>query len=79
MNKKLENFQITLIEQDLTYEELEKYYLTYVKETLLNALGITPSEYENYLIEQRKEFIKSVEQLATLPKLKEYEKEIFSN
>jgi len=63
----LPNFEITSIEQNYINEEFDKYYSTYVKDKLLKALGITVSEYEKYLMEQRKEFNKRVEQLATLP------------
>jgi hypothetical protein len=48
----------------------------YTKFKLLNGLGIINmelSEYEKYLIEDKEYFNKLVEQLATLPKLKEYE------
>lgn len=41
--------------------------LDYQTKKILKSLDLPISEYEKYLIEQRKEFLKEVDRLATLP------------
>jgi len=65
-NKKQEILKEEHFEKDVLQNTDEEYYIF----KLCTGLGIIDmewSEYEKYLIEGRKEFIKSVEELATLP------------